>query len=145
MPSITHGSDIVVNLSIAQISGWPSGLGLHRLRFSVGYTTPSRKERFVAHNFRAIVDVGRARNEWQRLGIAWPENAWHISTGEFTNSAAILFDLDLRGEQLALIERLRAGGDLVFKLRFLCDVDNGRNLDGGDVEVEAHLNKSGWI
>ena len=143
--SITYSSNIVADLSPGGVSGWPNGMGVHRLRFSVQYHSPSRKENFVARNFRATVTVSRSQQDDAYLGIAWPECAWVLRTGQFSNRAAILFDLDLRGEQLALIEELREGGDLVFGLHLLCEVSNGDDVVKSDDNVRFHVNKSSWI
>lgn len=143
--SITHNSNIVVDLSPGGVSGWPNGIGVHRLRFSIQYHSPPRKESFIARNFRATVTVSRSLQGDAYLGMAWPESAWVLRTGPFSNRAAILFDLDLRGEQLALIEELRGGGDLVFNLHFLCEVSYGDDVVRGDDDVRFHVNKSSWI
>lgn len=138
--SITHSSDIVVNLAPGGIFGSPEGLGVHRLRFSVQYRTPARKELFTARNFRALVTVSDAH-----LGIAWPECAWIVRTGQFASDAALLFDLDLTSEQIVRIEALRSRGDLVFKLRFLCEVEHGDVVVQGTDEIRFHVNRSSWI
>lgn len=143
--SITHNSNIVVNLSPGGVSGWPDGMGMHRLRFSVQYQSPARPEVFVARNFRATVTVSRSHQGGAYLGIAWPEGAWVLRTCTFSNNAAILFDLDLRSEQLALIEELREGGDLVFNLHFLCEVSIGDDIARGDDDVRFYANQSSWI
>src|SRR5205814_2097536 len=111
------------------VCGWPHGLGIHRLRLSVGYHTPPRKEVYVARNFRALVEVSRDSGTAHRLGTAWPESAWSVRTGQFSDKAAILFDLDLLPEQLSLIERLRNGGSFNFTLKFLCDVEGATGLE----------------
>jgi hypothetical protein len=143
--SITHNSNIVVNLSPGGVSGWPGGMGVHRLRFSVQYQSPARKETFVAHNFRATVTVSRSHEGGAYLGIAWPESAWALRTATYAQNAALLFDFDLRSEQLALIEDLRGGGDLVFNLHFLCEVSHDNDTQRGDDDVRYYVNKSSWI
>lgn len=143
--SITHNSNIIVNLSAGGVSGWPDGMGLHRLRFSVQYQSPARQDIFVARNFRATVSVSRFHQGSAYLGIAWPEEAWVLRTSTFSNNAAILFDFDLRSEQLALIERLRGGGDLVFNLHFLCEVSSGIDIVRGYDDVRFDVNKTSWI
>jgi hypothetical protein len=143
--SITHNSNIVANLSPNGVSGWPSGMGLHRLRFSVQYQTPARKEVFIARNFRATVMVSRSHESDAYLGIAWPESAWTLCTSTFPQNSALLFDFDLRNEQLALIEELRVGGDLVFNLRFLCEVSHENDVQSASDSLRYHVNKSSWI
>jgi hypothetical protein len=143
--SITHNSNIVVNLSPNAVSGWPGGMGVHRLRFSVQYQSPARKEIFVARNFRATVTVSRSHDGGAHLGTAWPESAWALRTSTFAQNGSLLFDFDLRNEQLALIETLRCGGDLLFNLHFLCEVSSGDDIARGDDDVRFHVNKSGWI
>lgn len=135
----------MVKLSPGPISGWPDGLGIYRLRFSVEYATVARKEKLVARNFRAIVYVSRTPHDGRKLGFAWPESSWIVRTGLFTDARAILFEIDLLPDQVALIENLRAGGDLVFKLQFLCEVDSGIDLESGSVEVLFNVNKSAWV
>jgi len=120
-------------------------MGVHRLRFSIQYQSPARKEILVARNFRATVTVARSNQGGAYLGIAWPESAWVLCTSSFSNNAAILFDLDLSSEQLALIEKLREGGDLVFNLHFLCEVSSGDDITRGDDDVRFHVNQSSWI
>lgn len=72
----------------------------------------------------------------ERLGPAY---------GHVAQNAALLFDFDLRSEQLALIEDLRGGGDLVFSLHFLCEVSHDNDIQRGDDDVRYYLNKSTWI
>lgn len=143
--SISHNSNIVADLSPAGVHGWPNGLGLHRLRFSVQYQSRPRKEMYIARNFRATVSVSRSHQDGAHLGIAWPESAWVLRTGDFVNNGAILFDLDLRSEQLSLIEKLRASGDLIFTLRFLCEVSLGDDVTRSDDEIRFTVNQSSWI
>lgn len=143
--SITHNSNIVVNLSAGGVSGWPGGMGVHRLRFSVQYQLPARKETFIARNFRATVTVSHSHEDGAYLGIAWPESAWSVRTGSFAQNAALLFDFDLTSEQLTLMEDLRGSGDLVFNLHFLCEVSNGDDVVGGDDDVRFYVNRSSWI
>lgn len=118
MSHVAYGSNILANLSPAAVHGWPGGLGLHRLRFSLHYATIARKEQYFARNFRALVSVSRTHEGGKHIGTAWPESAWFMRTGPHTDQQGILFDIDIASEQIALIEDLRAGGDLVFKLRF---------------------------
>jgi hypothetical protein len=120
-------------------------MGLHRLRFSVQYQTPARKEVFVARNFRATVTVSRSHESGAYLGIAWPESAWTLRTGTSAQNSTLLFDFDLRNEQLAMIEELRGGGDLVFNLHFLCEVSHEDDIQRGDDDVRYYVNTSSWI
>ena len=143
--SITHYSNIVADLSSNGVSGWPGGIGLHRLRFSLQYQTPARKEALVARNFRATVTVSRSHEGGAYVGIAWPESAWTLCTSTFAQNSAVLFDFDLRSEQLALIEQLRGGGDLVFNLHVLCEVSNQDDVQRGQDDVRYYVNKSSWI
>lgn len=145
MSHVAYGSNIVANLSPAGVHGWPNGLGLHRLRFSVQYATIARKEQFFAHNFRALVSVSQTHEGGGHLGTAWPESAWIIRTGPYTDQQAILFDLDITGEQVALIEDLRAGGDLIFRLKFLYECQGEAGLERGNAELQYNVNKSAWI
>lgn len=145
MGAITFGSNIVVNLSPNNVSGWPDGLGIHRLRFSVGYHTPPRKEVYVARNFRAVVEVSPDNGQRHRLGTAWPEASWSVTTGQFSSAAGILFDMDLSPEQLVLIERLRAGGNLNFTLKVLCDVEGSSGLEKGMDEIRFAVDRGVWI
>lgn len=143
--SITHNSNIVVNLAPGGVSAWPGGMGVHRLRFSVQYRTPPRKETFIARNFRALVTVSRTHEGGAYLGMAWPECVWSIRTGQIVSDAALLFELGLTSEQIALIEDLRTGGDLVFNLHFLCEVKFGDDVVRGDDDVRFYVNRSAWI
>lgn len=79
------------------------------------------------------------------LGIAWPESAWTLRTGTSAQNSALLFDFDLRNEQLAMIEELRGGGDLEFNLHFLCEVSHEDDIQRGDDDVRYYVNKSSWI
>jgi len=115
------------------------------LRFSVQYQSRPRKETYIARNFRATVSISKTHQNGAHLGIAWPEGAWAFRTGDFLNNGAILFDLDLRSEQLSLIEKLRANGDLIFTLHFLCEVSLGEDVTRGDDEIRFIVNQSGWI
>jgi hypothetical protein len=87
MSYVGYGSSILANLSPAAVHGWPGGLGLHRLRYSVQYATIARKE----------------------------------------------------------IEDLRAGGDLVFKLKLLYESQGDAGPERGSAEIQYNVNKSAWI
>jgi hypothetical protein len=145
MSYVGYGSSILANLSPAAVHGWPNGLGLHRVRFSVNYATIARKEQYFARNFRALVTVSRTHQDGAHIGTAWPESAWFIRTGPHTDQQGILFDLDITSEQVALIEDLRAGGDLVFKLKFLYECQGDAGPQGGSAEIQYNVNKSAWI
>jgi hypothetical protein len=111
----------------------------------VSYRSLARKEIYVATNFRATVAVARSNETGAYLGVAWPEKAWTIQTNSFAQNGALLFDFDLTGEQLALIEGLRCGGDLVFTLKVHCEVGNGQDIVAGEDEIRYNVNSSGWI
>ena len=99
----------------------------------------------MVRNFRATVTVSRSHEGGAHLGTAWPESAWALRTSTFAQNGSLLFDFDLRNEQLALIETLRGGGDLLFNLHFLCEVSSGDDITRGDDDVRFHVNKSSWI
>lgn len=145
--SINYGSSIVVTLGPNGVFASPNNLGVHRLRFSVQYRTAARPERYCARNFRAIVSVARASHpqNLRHLGTAWPESAWVVQTGQFVNAAALLFDLDVSNEQLALIEGLREAGALSFTLKLLCEVQSGVELEQGWDEIRFHVDRDAWI
>jgi hypothetical protein len=143
--SINFSSNIVVNLKAGRVHGWAGGLGLYRMRFTVEYDTPPREERYIARNFRAIVDVSINTGKPMHLGTSWPESSWVLGTGRFVNQAAVLFDFDLTKEQLALIERDRNGGGLLFSLRILCEVSIGDKIESGYDDVRFSVNQSAWI
>jgi hypothetical protein len=143
--SITFSSNIVVNLKPGRVHGWPGGLGVHRLRFTIDYDTPYRDETYIARNFRALVDVTVNTMKPRYLGRGWPESAWSIRTGRFVTQQSILFDLDMTNDQLAIIERDRNGGALLFSLRIVCDLSIGDLVENGSEEVRFTVNPSSWI
>jgi hypothetical protein len=91
------------------------------------------------------VTVSRSHEGGAHLGTAWPESAWALRTSTFAQNGSLLFDFDLRNEQLALIETLRGGGELLFNLHLMCEVSSGDDIARGDDDVRFHVNKSSWI
>jgi hypothetical protein len=79
------------------------------------------------------------------VGLAVPETAVPISLGSNGYSTALLFDLIITGGALEIIERHRAGGDivLILKLRSVITRDGDR-VQGQD-DVICRISQSDWL
>lgn len=89
------------------------------------------------------------------LGRATPQNSWFTGTLEHRRSQTIVLELDLAGERLEALERLRAGGSLVFHFDLSLHVHRPeRNQPGtkgvwidvqpGSERVQLPVNTSDW-
>jgi hypothetical protein len=146
MPSITLHSRGIADLSPNGVSGWPQGLGIRQLRFSVRYDALGREQVMIAGGFRAIVTASLPSQRSNYLGTAWPESPWVIRTTQYGDrNRVILFHLDLSDAQISAIENLRLGGDIPFDLRVMCEVSAGVDVTYSADNVRFLVNKSEWF
>jgi len=116
--SISYGP---YNIADARISGVSAvrGIGFTRLQFSLELSinaTPPDYSVLVSSPI-SFVSAGRAQSgPLLPLGNAVAETCWNAQTKDQSQRDAFLVILDLSGEQLAALERLRAGGLLFFRV-----------------------------
>jgi len=92
------------------------GVGFSRLQFPLeihldGVPAPA----VVLEQLIANVSAGPPGAGPQPLGKAVPQSSWFTWTIEHRRTETIVLELDLAGERLEALERLRAGGPLVFQ------------------------------
>lgn len=114
--SISFGNRGIADIRmIAPPRGVP-GIGFSRLQFPLeihmdGLPAPA----VVLEQLIANVYAGSPGASLRPLGKAVPQNSWFAWTIEHRRSETIVLELDLAGEQLEALERLRAGGPIVFQ------------------------------
>ena len=92
------------------------GLGFSRLQFilEVDLAASPNSPVLLAH-LVADVAIGGAGGGQQLLGKAAPQSSWCVFTLDHPHKVPVWLELDLAGEQLEALERLRAGGPLTFQ------------------------------
>jgi hypothetical protein len=116
--SIDVGGLQIAELRIVGVSGTP-GIGFHRLQFSLEISLPGTPGRaFELGSLTAFAYAGISQSGPKPLGIAHPETSWFKSTTDHPRREMLGMYIDLAGEQLEALERLRGGGSLFFQFQF---------------------------
>src|SRR5437868_7101089 len=112
--NVTDGQRIVAEFKLAGVTAM-SGVGFHRLQFSLEVEIAAmREEPTRIREPRAFVFAGPSQSDLRPLGSAVPETQWFAETNKDASRTYFMVFLDLSGEQLSALERLRAGGPLFF-------------------------------
>jgi len=114
--SISFGNRGIADIRMTAPPRGVPGIGFSRLQFPLeihldGLPAPA----VVLEQLVANVYAGPPGASQRPLGKAVPQNSWFSFTIEHRRSETIVLELDLDGEQLEALERLRAGGPLVFQ------------------------------
>jgi hypothetical protein len=142
--SIDVGGLQIAELRIVGVGGTP-GIGFHRLQFSVEISlagTPGRA--FELGSLNCFAYAGISQSGPKPLGIAHPETSWFRSTTDHPRRELLALHLDLAGEQLEALERLRGGGSLFFQVQFRMLIrsrERGMELGFESVWFEANLSE----
>lgn len=154
--SINFGARGIADIRmIAPPRGIP-GIGFSRLQFPIefhldGLPAPA----VVLEQLIANVSAGPPGAAQQPLGKAVPQNSWFTWTIEHRRTETIVLELDLAGERLEALERVRAGGPLVFQfdlslhVRRPVQAQPGMqsiwvNVQPGSERVQLLVNTSDW-
>jgi hypothetical protein len=127
------------------VSGAP-GIGFHRLQFSLEITLPGTPGRnFELGSLTAFAYAGISQSGSKPLGTAHPETSWFTSTTDHPRRDLLGIYIDLAGEQLEALERLRGGGSLFFQFEFRLLVrSRERGVELGFQTLWFEANLSVW-
>jgi hypothetical protein len=143
--SVTDGQRTVAEFKLLSVSA-VQGIGFHRLQFSVEVDiAPMGENPARLREPRAFVFVGPTQSRFMPLGCAVPETCWFAETNKDARRTAFLFFLDLSGEQLSALERLRGGGALFFRLDLHALVESRKfGWQPGVVQLDLEVPVSTW-
>jgi hypothetical protein len=142
--TVTDGQRTVAEFKLTGLSG-VQGLGFYRLQFSVEVDlAASNQNPARVHEPRAFVFAGPSPSGLTLLGTAVAEISWYAETHPERSHTAFLYLLDLPGERLAALERLRAGGSLHFRLELKTVVESARGWQRGLEQPVLEVSVSTW-
>jgi hypothetical protein len=144
--SITDGFIQIADLRVANVNGVP-GVGFNRLQFSMEIQIRATPGRAVElGSLTAFAYAGTSRSgPFHPLGAPFAETSWFACTSDHPRRDFLSLHLDLTGEQLEALERLRAGGPLFlqFEIR-LCLKSPERGMQLGFEKLEFEASLSVW-
>ena len=143
--NVTDGRRIVADFKVVSVAGMP-GIGFHRLQFSLEVGINAlQDEPARIHEPRAFVLAGSPQSGMQPLGVAIAETQWSAETIREPSRTYFMVFLDLTGEQLSALERVRAGDPLCFRLDLHTLVESRRfGLQRGLVQSSLEVPVSSW-
>lgn len=143
--SVTDGQRTVAEFKLVSLSAVP-GIGFYRLQFSLEVDliasgdTPAR-----VLEPRAFVLAGPNPSGWTQLGTAVAEIPWYAETRPESSQTRFMVFLDLPGERLAALERLRTGGSLYFRLDLKMVVESLWGRQPGLAQPTLEVPLSTWV
>ena len=143
--SIDIGGLRIAELRIVGVNGAP-GIGFHRLQFSLEINLPAMPSgTYELGSLTCFPYAGISQSCPKPLGIVYPETSWFKSTTDHPRREFLGMYLDLAGEQLEALERLRGGGSLFFQFEFRMLVrSRERGVELGFESVWFEANLSEW-
>jgi len=119
------------------------GLGINRLQFSLEISiNPTRGNPASVGSLLCFVwATASPSGTVLPLGVAVPETTWFSTTQDFARRDHLLLNLDLSGEQLSALEKLRAERSVYFRLDVHAIVhgNNGDQRVVDQIHYEANL------
>ena len=114
--SIEFGTRGIAELFLTGLRG-VRGVGFSRLQFilEVNLAAVPKPPVRLAH-LVADVAAGGGGGAQRPLGKARPKNGWFVATLEHAQKVLVWLEIDLSGEQVEALERLRAGGPLASRI-----------------------------
>ena len=141
-----HYGIIIADFKQFNVSGEP-GVGCYRIKFRMNYTTrvwPGKQYEFW--NAKAEVYVNRPlKNDFLFLGYAEPEEPIWIKTLSKSINSFTVFNLILNSYQVNLLEGIRNGKDLQFKLKIYGEIDGDEGSGTTRDEIIFYVNQSQWL
>ncbi len=145
MSIIYRDESIIAEFKSYDIFG-SEGVGIYRLKFRLNYSTQSWPEkRFEFKNAKAEVYVKGASQEYKFLGQAEPEKPLFIVAASNVDNGDIFFTINLNSQQLSLIEDIRRGDDLFFKILILGEALGNSGSWSARDELLIKVNQREWI
>ncbi len=121
------------------------GIGFSRLQFvlEVNLAGIPGAPATLQH-LNADVAAGAQGNVQRMLGKATPQNSWLVSTIDHPHQVTLWLELDLAGEQLEALERLRKGGSIHFQLHLNLQVRQGTDVEPVSEVVQLEVDIGQW-
>jgi hypothetical protein len=114
--TVTDGQRNVAEFKLVGVTA-VQGVGFHRLQFSLEVNIAPMGETLARiREPRAFALAGPTQSGLMPLGAAVAETQWFAETNKDATRSYFMVFLDLSGEQLSALERLRGGGPLFFRL-----------------------------
>lgn len=122
-----------------------SGIGFSRLQFSVEINLAGVPESPVTlGHLVADVAAGVPGGGQRMLGKATPQSSWFVVTLKDPRRVPLWLELDLAGEQIEALERLRGGGPLVFQFQLSLQVRQADQVAPGFEVLRLEVDVSQW-
>lgn len=78
------------------------------------------------------------------LGKATPQSSWIVTTVDHPHQVPVWLELDLAGEQIEALERLRVGGPLHFQFHLNLQVRQGDRIEPGSEVLRLEVDVGQW-
>ena len=142
--SIEFGTRGIAELSLTGLRG-VRGVGFSRLQFilEVNLAAVPKPPVRLAH-LVADVAAGGGGGAQRLLGKASPQNSWFVATLEHAHKVLVWLEIDLSGEQVEALERLRAGGPLVFQMHVSLQLRREAEIVPGSEVVRLEVDINQW-
>ena len=142
--SIEFGTRGIAELSLTGLRG-VRGVGFSRLQFilEVNLAAVPKPPVRLAH-LVADVAAGGGGGAQRPLGKASPQNSWFVATLEHAHKVLVWLEIDLSGEQVEALERLRAGGPLVFQMHVSLQLRREAEIVPGSEVVRLEVDINQW-
>lgn len=143
--SVTNGHRTIAEFKLVGVSG-RQGVGFHRLLFSLeAQISAMSEEPARIEEPRTFVCAGPSYSDQHPLGLAVPETKWVAETFQHFQQNNFLMLLDLSGEQLSALERLRGGNALHFRLDLHTLVESRQfGRQRGFEQIRIEVPASSW-
>lgn len=144
MTTIEFANRQVAELRVTGLRG-VRGIGFSRLQFilEVDLAASPKSSVMLAH-LVADVAAGAGVGGQQMLGKATPQSSWFVSTLEHPYKVPVWLELDLSGEQLEALERVRAGGPLTFQFHVSLQLRQDAEVVTGSQVLRLDVDITQW-
>lgn len=127
--TIDFGTRRVAQFRLTGLRAVP-GIGFSRLQFVLEVNLAGVPGAPVTlQHLNADVAAGAPGSGQRVLGKATPQNSWLASTLDHPHQVPVWMELDLAGEQIEALERLRMGGPLHFQFHLNLQVRQGDQVE----------------
>lgn len=146
----SSGRSIHFDLKSERLYG-RSGVGFHQFSFHVRVKTPATHEaqQIICKSFSAEISVSNNKSDKNThyLGIASAVPTDRIETYSDDGEGCVILNLDISGQQLEALEKIRNGGELSFSGRLRAEMfmpSEGKVSYGTD-HIRFSPNQKEWI
>lgn len=142
--TIEFGTRRVAQFRLTGLRGVP-GIGFSRLQFVLEVNLSETPGAHVTLQ-HLITDVaaGAPGRVQHVLGKAMPQSSWIVTTLDHPHQVPLWLELDLAGEQIEALERLRVGGPLLFQFHLNLQVRRGDRIEPGSEVLRLEVDVGQW-